>query len=270
MDPPDARGPKPALGLCDSASAPSGGLEFFSQDCNFGHNLRTGKWATVTYKEITHLSPSSRSTTSRINVAVLGYDPLRLVGLRAVLESESEFSVHEIEVGKLGLPLPGELVLVGSHGIGSVFDAIAAIRSLTPDVKIILTSTSNSDEAMLRALSAGVKGCLDEAAPAEAYMKALRVVNEGSIWIPRRVLAKFVERVISSPKQVASHNLSERERQVLELLVAGRTNKEIGAELGIEERTVKLHVSRLMHKAGVDNRIALSVFAVTKLLFNAG
>ena len=215
------------------------------------------------------MSSSSRSTTSRINVAVLGYDPLRLVGLRAVLESEAEFSVHEVEPDKLGMPLPGELVLVGSHGIGSVFDAIAAIRSLKPDVKIILTSTSNSDEVMLRAISAGVKGYLDEAAPVEAYMKALRVVNEGSVWMPRRVLAKFVERVVTSPKNDASHNLSDRERQVLELLVAGRTNKEIGSELGIEERTVKLHVSRLMRKAGVNNRIALSVFAVTKLLFNA-
>ena len=57
---------------------------------------------------------------------------------------------------------------------------------------------------------------------------------------------------------------------MLELLVAGRTNKEISAELGIEVRTVKLHVSRLMHKAGVDNRIALSVHAVTNLLFSGG
>lgn len=216
------------------------------------------------------MSPSSRSADSRIKVAVLGYDPLRLVGLRAVLESEGKFSVHEIDPTELGLPLPAEIVLVGSHGIGSVLDAIAAVRSLKPDVKIILTGTSTSDEAMLRAISAGVKGYLDEAAPAEDYIKALRIVNEGSIWAPRRVLAKFVERVIANPKKVTTHTLSDRERQVLELLVAGRTNKEIGAELGIEERTVKLHVSRLMRKAGVDNRIALSVYAVTKLLFSFG
>ena len=49
--------------------------------------------------------------------------------------------------------------------------------------------------------------------------------------------------------------------------MASHTNKEIGNELGIEERTVKLHISRLMQKAGVNNRIALSVYAVTKLLF---
>ncbi len=213
---------------------------------------------------------SSKNATARIHVAVLGYDPLRLVGLRAVLESEAEFSVHEVEPGKLGHPLPGDLVLVGSHGLGSVFDAVAAVRSLKPDVKIILTSNSTSDEAILRAITAGVKGYLDEAAPAAAYMNALRVVREGSMWIPRRVLAKFVERVIADPRKAISHHLSDRERQVLELLVAGRTNKEISDELGIEVRTVKLHVSRLMHKAGVDNRIALSVHAVTNLLFSGG
>jgi DNA-binding NarL/FixJ family response regulator len=187
-----------------------------------------------------------------------------------VLESEAEFSVHEVEPAALGLPLPGHLVLVGSHGIGPVFDAIAAVRSLNPNVKIILTGTPTSDEAMLRAIYAGVKGYLDEAAPAVDYIMALRIVNEGSLWIPRRVLAKFVERVIANPRKVTTHNLSERERQVLELLVAGHTNKEIGTELGIEERTVKLHISRLMQKAGVDNRIALSVYAVTKLLFGGG
>ncbi len=164
--------------------------------------------------------------------------------------------------------MPGEVVLIGSHGLGSVFDAIAAIRSLRPEVKMILTSPSTSDEAMLRAISAGVKGYLDEAAPAEDYKEALRVVKSGSIWAPRRILSKFIDRVTSNPRAATPDNLSERERQVLELLVAGHTNKEIGFELGIEERTVKLHISRLMKKAGVDNRIALSVHAVTNPLFN--
>src|SRR5438477_492617 len=58
----------------------------------------------------------------------------------------------------------------------------------------------------------------------------------------------------------------DREKQVLELLVAGRSNKEIGAALGIEERTVKAHVAKLMRKVGVQNRIALSVHAITHSL----
>ena len=61
----------------------------------------------------------------------------------------------------------------------------------------------------------------------------------------------------------------DREKEVLEMLVAGRSNKEIGAALGIEERTVKAHVAKLMRKVGVQNRIALSVHAITHSLVSA-
>ena len=61
---------------------------------------------------------------------------------------------------------------------------------------------------------------------------------------------------------------TERERDVLEMLVAGRSNKEIGSALGIEERTVKAHVAKLMRKVGVQNRIALSVHAITHSLLD--
>jgi DNA-binding NarL/FixJ family response regulator len=60
--------------------------------------------------------------------------------------------------------------------------------------------------------------------------------------------------------------LTEREKEILGMLVTGRSNKEISAPLGIEERTVKAHVSKLMRKMGVDNRVALSVHAVTHSL----
>lgn len=211
---------------------------------------------------------TKKPTTTTISIAVIGYDPLRLVGLRSVLEADGEFAVHKVDSKDLGLPLPGSIVLMGSHGMESVFDAVATLRTVRPQVKIILSGASMSDEAMLRAISAGVKGCLDEAAPAEEYKEALREVHDGSMWAPRRVLARFVELATAGGKKTARQGvLSERELQVLELLVAGRTNREIGLELGIEERTVKSHVSKLMQKAGVDNRIALSVYAVTNALF---
>jgi DNA-binding NarL/FixJ family response regulator len=61
-------------------------------------------------------------------------------------------------------------------------------------------------------------------------------------------------------------SFTHREKEVLEMLVAGRSNKEIGAPLGIGERTVKAHVAKLMRKVGVQNRIALSVHAITNSL----
>jgi DNA-binding NarL/FixJ family response regulator len=188
--------------------------------------------------------------------------------LRSVLEADGEFVIHKIDPKDLGKPLPAGIVLMGSYGMESVFDAVATLRTLRPQVRIVFSCAYFSDEVMLRAISVGVKGCIDEAAPGEEYKQALREVNAGSMWAPHRVLAKFVERATTAPtRSSARTRMSERELQVLELLVAGRTNREIAGELGIEERTVKSHVSKLMKKAGVENRIALSVYAVTNALF---
>ena len=82
----------------------------------------------------------------------------------------------------------------------------------------------------------------------------------------------FIERVSSSPGRIfpaGRVTFTDREKEVLEMLVAGRSNKEIGAALGIEERTVKAHVAKLMRKVGVQNRIALSVHAITHSLVTA-
>ncbi len=209
------------------------------------------------------------SSKSKITVAVMGYDPLRLIGLRSILESQAEFSIRKLDSTDFSHGIPGELVLLGSQGMTSVYDTIAVLRDARPETKIILTSATTSDEAILRSIAAGVRGYLDEAAPPEEYKQALRTVHSGLMWAPPRVLSKFIESVTANPKRSAgdeTDGISDRERQVLELLVAGLTNKEIGAELGIEERTVKAHISKLMQKAGVGNRIALSVHALTHSL----
>jgi DNA-binding NarL/FixJ family response regulator len=84
------------------------------------------------------------------------------------------------------------------------------------------------------------------------------------------VLTEFAERAeVATPSlPVTAFHLTARERDVLKLLVAAQSNREIAAALGIEERTVKAHVAKLMRKVGVDNRIALSVYAVRQAIFS--
>jgi DNA-binding NarL/FixJ family response regulator len=82
----------------------------------------------------------------------------------------------------------------------------------------------------------------------------------------------LIERVTSTPEPtfpVAGLPFTNREKEVLEMLVAGRSNKEIGSPLGIGERAVKAHVAKLMQKVGVQNRIALSVHALRHSLVSA-
>ena len=146
------------------------------------------------------------------------------------------------------------------------------MKAARPGLRIIVTGSGMDDETILKALAAGAKGYVDEAASPAEFTQAIRIVNQGSVWAPRRVLSIFIERVTSSPGRIfpaGRVTFTEREKEVLELLVVGRSNMEIGAAMGIEERTVKAHVAKLMRKVGVQNRIALSVHAITHNMVSA-
>lgn len=204
-----------------------------------------------------------------IKIAVVESDPLRFVGFRALFDAEPDLELLSSSVAELATRRDVDLVLLGSRNGQNLFDLMASLKASRPDLRIIVTGTGADDETILKAIAAGAKGYVDEAASPAEFVQAIRIVNQGSVWAPRRVLSIFIERVTSSPGRIfpaGRVTFTDREKEVLELLVAGRSNKEIGAALGIEERTVKAHVAKLMRKVGVQNRIALSVHAITHSL----
>ena len=208
----------------------------------------------------------------RIRIAVVESDPLRFVGFRALFDSEPDFELLSATLSDLSAQSNIDLVLLGSRGGQNLFDIMAAMKAARPDLRIIVTGSGADEETVLKAITAGAKGYVDEAAPSADFVQAIRMVNQGSVWAPRHVLSMFIERVSSSPGRMFPSGrvaFTDREKEVLEMLVAGRSNKEIGAALGIEERTVKAHVAKLMRKVGVQNRIALSVHAITHSLVTA-
>jgi DNA-binding NarL/FixJ family response regulator len=208
----------------------------------------------------------------RIRIAVVESDPLRFVGFRALFDSEDDFDLTSATLADLSAQPNIDLVLLGSRGGQNLFDVMAAMKAARPDLKIIVTGSGADEETILKAITAGAKGYVDEAASPADFVQAIRMVHQGSVWAPRHVLSMFIERVSSSPGRIFPAGrvaFTDREKEVLEMLVAGRSNKEIGAALGIEERTVKAHVAKLMRKVGVQNRIALSVHAITHSLVTA-
>jgi len=207
-----------------------------------------------------------------IRIAVVESDPLRFVGFRALFDSESDFELVSASLSDIASLQNIELILLGNRNGQNLFDLMASLKASRPDLRIIVTGAGMDEETILKAIASGAKGYVDEAASAAEFVQAIRIVHQGSVWAPRHVLSMFIERVSSAPGRIfpaGRVTFTDREKEVLEMLVAGRSNKEIGAALGIEERTVKAHVAKLMRKVGVQNRIALSVHAITHSLVTA-
>jgi DNA-binding NarL/FixJ family response regulator len=205
-------------------------------------------------------------TRPSIGIAVVEDDPIRLIGLRSALDQDVVSRLHLIatSISAIAAERSVDIVILRSSE-PNFTETIATLRGVRPDLSVVVTGTGSDDETVLKAMAAGAKGYVDEAAPTRELVEAIYSVHRGSIWIPRRIMSMFIERsvdLLRGTTQFGSCRLTSREKEVLEMLVEGRSNKEIGSPLGIEVRTVKAHVARLMHKVGVKNRIALSVHAV--------
>ena len=204
----------------------------------------------------------------RIRIALLENDPLRVVGFRTLFESEPGFELVPASLPELAGLQNADLALLGSRNIHNLFDLMASLKATRPDLRVIVTG-SGDDETILKAIVAGAKGYVDDAASPAEFVHAVRAVSQGSLWAPRRVFSMLIERASSAPVctlPASRATFTDRQKEVLALLVAGRSNREIGSALGIVERTAKAHVAKLMGKVGVQNRTALTVHALTHSL----
>lgn len=130
--------------------------------------------------------------------------------------------------------------------VGGV-EAITAIRNNFPDARLIVLTTYDGDEDIYRSLQAGARGYLLKDVFFEELETAIRAVHAGSRHIPAAIAMRLAERMASS-------DLTSREMEVLELIVRGQSNKEIGASLTISEATVKSHINNILSKLGVTDR----------------
>ncbi|MGA8215256.1 MAG: response regulator transcription factor [Candidatus Sulfotelmatobacter sp.] len=209
---------------------------------------------------------------SPIRIIVVDSDPLRLVGFRALLQPEPDFELICASLSDLDCHDHVDIILLRNQRGQNLFDDVVKLKTVYPDAQIIAIGSGMHDETILSALECGAKGYVDEGASAVEFISAVRAVSRGSVWVSRHLLSIFVERAcgVGSPCFDSSSAFTAREKEVLEMLVDGRSNREIGVPLGIAVRTVKAHVSRLMRKVGVRNRIALSTYAILHSLVTSG
>ena len=212
---------------------------------------------------------SANSNPEPIRIGLVADEPVRVAGLASIFEQPAREGQRKLQpviasaaelLANAGL----EYIVIDLHA-SSGFETLETIRRARPDIRLIVIGPEGNDELVLSSIVAGARGYLDLTAGPEVVRQAVEIVTAGSIWAPRRLLSRLIDRLLKVPDASLTSNtqFTARERQVLELILMARSNREIASQLGIEERTVKAYVGRLMRKTGADNRIKLSMSALS-------
>jgi DNA-binding NarL/FixJ family response regulator len=198
-----------------------------------------------------------------IRVLVVDDHPITRAGIAAILQSQPGmhvcaqaggvndavrlFEEHDPDLTLMDLRLPD------GHGV----EAIRRIRQKKPSAKIIVLTTYEGNEDIHQALQAGAMGYLIKGMSHEVLVRAIQRVQQGNRFLPPPVTQALSLRLTGS-------ELSHREREVLSLVVAGKSNREIGEELHIKEATVKSHITVILMNLKVTDRTQAVVEALKR------
>jgi DNA-binding NarL/FixJ family response regulator len=213
---------------------------------------------------------TSRHGPEAIRIGVAADEPIRVAGLVSVFdqprrETQAQLAPVIASLPELLAQNDIEYIVVDLLSAPDAFEALERIVRERPDVRSIVIGPEGDDELVLNAIIAGARGFLGQSAGPELVRNAIEVVTSGSIWAPRRLLCRVIDRLLKvrgAAQEADNKQLTMRERQVLELIMGAHSTREIASRLGIEQRTVKAYVGRLMRKSGADNRIKLSMSAL--------
>lgn len=207
---------------------------------------------------------SLQSLISMSHIRVLIADDHAVVrdGLKLVLEAEDDFVVvgeagNGAEAVKLALELLPDVVLLDlrmpeQDGLS----ALEELRRVAPNIAVVILTTYNEDELIARGLRTGARGYLLKDTNRQTLYETLRAAARGDALLQPDMLARALKKNRAERVSSEAIALSEREVQVLQRVARGERSKEIAAQLGITERTVKAHLASIYDKLGVDSRAA--------------
>ncbi|MFD8742992.1 response regulator [Streptomyces sp. NPDC059616] len=196
-----------------------------------------------------------------ITLVVVDDHPVVRDGLRGMFDSAPDFRVlgeasNGVEGVEMAVRLDPDVVLMDLRmpGGGGVA-AIAELARLGARSKVLVLTTYDTDSDTLPAIEAGATGYLLKDAPRDELFTAVRAAADGRTVLSPAVASRLISRV-RTPAAAGSEALSGREREVLELVAKGTSNREIAAELFISEATVKTHLTHVFAKLGAKDRAA--------------
>lgn len=216
--------------------------------------------------------------TDKCRVVIADDHQLFRDGLRRLLHSESGFEVvgeapDSLSALKVARELKPDILLLdlampGSSGL----EILAELDRSPGGTKTILLTASITREEVVRAMKLGAKGVLLKEATSQLLFRAIHHVMDGQCWVTRDTVTDLVEALkgntLDQPPETPpkAFGLTRREREIVDLMVAGYTNADIARQCSISEQTVKHHVSSIYDKLGVYNRVELALFAVNHRL----
>jgi two-component system, NarL family, nitrate/nitrite response regulator NarL len=155
-----------------------------------------------------------------------------------------------------------ELLLLGWQLIEGKIDVLHALAKEFPNSRIVILSPAQPLPAVRTLLEAGARGCLSLHLSSEELIESLNMISKGDIIVSRGIVKELVQRLDQGNDREEPFNfLSERQREVISLVVNGLTNREIASTLIITENTVKVHLRNILDKLDLRNRQQLAAFA---------
>jgi DNA-binding NarL/FixJ family response regulator len=198
---------------------------------------------------------------SPVRVLLVDDHPVVRAGLRLLLAAGEELAViGEAETGREGVRMAAELmpdVAVVDLGLPDIsgLDVTRAIRASLPTIRILIVTMYDEEEYVLGVLEAGADGYLLKQSPGEELRNAVLRIHAGERVLHPRALRALIARATNRAEPPVEA-LSEREREVLQLLADGSTSKEIAAALGLRPKTIENHRARILDKLGASNSAA--------------
>ena len=207
-----------------------------------------------------------------LRVLVVDDHDLFRTGLRNLLEEEGVNVVGEAENGETAIRLASDLTpdvvimdlnMPGAGGVATT----RRLSSLAPLSRVVVLTISADDDDVMNAVMAGACGYLLKDSSIQELIAGIRAASEGESLISPQIAAKVLQRLRAQSKdadaaETIRAELSDRELQVLKLIANGKDNAQIARELFISPKTVKNHISNILMKLQIENRIQAAVYAV--------
>lgn len=209
-----------------------------------------------------------------IRIAIVDDHTMLREGLRKVLAMEDDLHVvadtdNALEAAGIARENTPDVMLLDLRmpGTGGL-EVIGPIHEASPGTKVLILTASDDRRDHVAALTQGARGIIMKDSAADTLVTAIRAVNNGQAWVDRDITGTLLEELAhrGGPEQNEADKpqLTARESEIVDLVIAGCRNREISERLSISEKTVKAHLSNIFAKLGVRDRLELAIYALNR------